>query len=40
MVNERDKSIGTEAAIVTSVKEKDIFVQQNIELYEEISNYL
>jgi hypothetical protein len=38
MVNGRDKSIGTEAVIVTFVKEKD--VQQNIEPYKEISNYL
>jgi hypothetical protein len=40
MVNERDKSSGTEAAIVMCVKEKDVFVQKNIELYKEISNYL
>jgi hypothetical protein len=38
MVNERDKSIGTEAMIVIFVK--DVFVQENIELYKEISNYL
>jgi hypothetical protein len=27
MVNERDKSIGPEAAIVAFVKEKDVFAQ-------------
>jgi hypothetical protein len=40
MVKERDYSIGTEASIVTFIKEKDVFVQQNIELYNEISKYL
>jgi hypothetical protein len=34
MVNERDKSIRTEAAIITFVKEKDVSVQSNIELYK------
>jgi hypothetical protein len=34
MVNKRDKSIGTEATAVTFVKEKDVFVQQNTELYK------
>jgi hypothetical protein len=40
MVNESDKSIETEAANVTFVKEKDVFAQQNTELHKEISNYL
>jgi hypothetical protein len=40
MVNERDKSIRIEAAMVMFVKEKGVFVQQNIELCKEISNYL
>jgi hypothetical protein len=40
MVNERDKSIGTEAAIITFAKEKDVSVKSNIELYKDISTYL
>jgi hypothetical protein len=39
MVNEMDKSFSTKAAIVMSVKAKDVFIQQIIELYKEISNY-
>jgi hypothetical protein len=41
MVNEMDKCIRTEAAIIMFVKEKEVSVQSNIELYKKniINNY-
>jgi hypothetical protein len=39
MVNKKNNSIRTEDATVMFFKEKDVFVQYNIELYKEMSSY-